>query len=266
MAVPLRPRLHAGPAGRASALPRSRTRRTQMGFAPSSPFPTLPTRVELLIPSVHTAASGQLSSACSLCRELMLLSGGANGHPGLGAAAAPPGRGPSEGPGTASRGGLLVGHTPGAWDGSRWDTKQWQNSDATGRLGNHSKAGSAHPSPKRTKLNTHYPKPKLSGLPLHHPKEKLKSRQRTSEERILQGVHLGGRAVWSGRSPSSARAPGLARTSPHSGPASSAVGCGEKTHFARCCDRRVKRLSQCPAPRRCSVLVRRVLCVSDQVL
>lgn len=185
MAVPLRPRLHAGPAGRASALPRSRTRRTRMGFAPSSPFPTLPTRVEILIPSVHTAASGQLSSACSLCRGLMLLSGGANGHPGLGS------RGPSDGPGTASRGGLLVGHTPGAWDGSRWDTKQWQNSDATGRLGNHPKAGSAHPSPKRTKLNTHYPKPKLSGLPLHHPKEKLKSRQRTSEERILQGVHLG---------------------------------------------------------------------------
>lgn len=122
MAVPLRPRLHAGPAWRASALPRTHRRRTRMGFAPSSPFPTLPTRVELLIPSVHTAASGQLSSACSLCRGLMLLSGGANGHPGLGS------RGPSDGPGTASRGGLLVGHTPGAWDGSRWDTKQWQNS------------------------------------------------------------------------------------------------------------------------------------------
>lgn len=166
-----------------------------MGFAPSSPFPALPTRVELLIPSVHTAASGQLSSACSLCRGLMLLSGGANGHPGLGAAAAPPGRGPSEGPGTAWRGELLVGHTPGAWDGSRWDTKQWQNSDATGRLGNHPKAGSAHPSPKRTKLNTHYPKPKLSGLPLHHPKEKLKSRQKNESFRACTSGQSG--LVWS---------------------------------------------------------------------
>lgn len=91
--------------------------------------------------------------------------------------------------------GLLVGHTPGAWDGSRWDTKQWQNSDATGRLGNHPKAGSAHPSPKRTKLNTHYPKPKLSGLPLHHPKEKLKSRQKNESFRACTSGQSG--LVWS---------------------------------------------------------------------